>query len=124
MRNLITIATLIVVTAGCGSEKAYVSPAPLITPAERGGPYIFVRDVGDVHVRGGVFAPGRYAWTNGMTVLDAIQAARGFTDSAVGVKIMHMDGTSKGYNYRDIIDTDNPPMLRNGDRVYVARRLW
>src|SRR5258708_1911995 len=99
MRNLINFAVLAVITSGCGSEKANISSNPVSADAGAAGPYVLTKVVGDVYVLGGVWRPGRYDWTNGMTVLDAIRASGGFRDSATGVRVTHTDGNSEYYKY-------------------------
>jgi len=81
--------------------------------------------MGDVYVRGGVFKPSRYDWTNGMTVLDAIRAAGGFREFAAGVKVTHTDGTGEFYKYLRIIDESlEQPLLRPGDRLMVPNKIF
>ena len=77
MRNLGTFAILIVITAGCATQRAHVNSAPVSTGDEASEPNVFTGVLGSVYVLGGVYKPGRYDWTNGMTVLDPIQAAGG-----------------------------------------------
>src|SRR5258705_9552271 len=114
MRNLISLLMLFAVTAACANT------APPSTSNKRIEPYIYVQ--------GGVRAPGRYDWKNGMTVLDAIQAAGGFTNPAEQqlIKIIHADGTMALYRHRDIAhqsyayqpvadDAKKPPLARAGD---------
>src|ERR1043166_10232779 len=97
MRNVITFAVLVAMTSGCGSQKARIAPSAPSRGASEAGPYVFTRTVGDVYVRGGVYRPGRYGWTNGMTVLDAIGAAGGVRDFATGGPGTHADRTSDVY---------------------------
>src|SRR5438477_4442523 len=104
MRNIATFAILIVITAGCASQPAPVNSAPVITSAEVAEPNSLTKIMGTVSVLGGVSRPGRYNWTNGMTVLDAIQAAGGFHDFATGVRVTHADGTHEFYKCLRIID--------------------
>ena len=125
MRNLINFAMLAVITGGCGSEKANISSSPLCAETETGWAYVHPRVVGDVYAIGGVWRPGRYDWTNGMTVLGAIMAAGGFRDIATGVKVAHTDGNSEYYKYLRIIDESlEQPALRSGDRLSVPRRIF
>ena len=79
-----------------------------------------------ISVRGGVLAPGRYEWNAGMTVLDAIQLAGGFTASAVRVmRIIHINGATEVYRYRfGAEDIMNAPVLRAGDCISVPQRLF
>jgi protein involved in polysaccharide export with SLBB domain len=115
MRSIITFIVLVLVTAMWCIHSSRASTAP---PAadKHVEPYIYVL--------GGVRAPGRYGWTNGMTVLDGINAAGGFTDSAGRrIKIVHIDGGADSFD-RDIHDiTNKPPMLKAGDSISVPKRI-
>ena len=75
-----------------------------------------------VYVSGGVARTGWYHWVQGMTVLDAINAAGGFTNFVSGpVWITHVDGTAEWWVYppstRDA--TNTPTVLSQNDDVYV-----
>src|SRR6266705_2400774 len=61
-----------------------------------------------VDVQHEVRAPGRYAWTNGMTAVDAIRIAGGATDFAKGghVQIVHTDGRRERYTLQRIESTE------------------
>ncbi len=92
----------------CSSDPVQ-RPAPASADV---GPYIFVsREVA---------APGRYDWTNGMRLADAIQAAKGFTVFAgrSKIRIRHVDGRVDKYDY----DRQNPA-LRAGDFIHVIGSL-
>lgn len=77
-----------------------------------------------VYVDGDFKNPGRYSWTNGMTLKDAIEAAGGFTEFASRRgKVIHLDGRSEIFRLRgDWTRTNNPP-VRPGDRIYNPREL-
>ena len=89
-----------------------------------------------IHVSGGVREPGRYGWTNGMTLLDGIRAAGGFTDSTGRkIEIYHFakfqqtaNGNVEVYGKPEIYDrgildvTNQPPRLFRGDRILVDAR--
>jgi protein involved in polysaccharide export with SLBB domain len=114
MRHLIYIVMLAGVSVLCGSQGSSTASAPPKAGGRQVEPYIYVS--------GGVHKPGRYDWTKGMTVIDAIHAAGGFTDPATRkVRIVHFDGASEIYT-RD--DTNVPPILRAGDRISVPRRVF
>ncbi len=75
-----------------------------------------------VYVSGGVAKTGCYHWVQGMTVLDAIHAAGGFTNFVSGpILITHVDDTAEWWVYppatRDA--TNKPPVLSRSDDVYV-----
>jgi protein involved in polysaccharide export with SLBB domain len=75
---------------------------------------------------GGQFnKPGRYPWTNGMTLNDAILTAGGFTDFA-GRKIMlkHWDGTWLYLKWHPPITNNPNPALEPGDDVFSQRFWW
>jgi hypothetical protein len=89
-----------------------------------------------VYVSGRVVKTGCYHWVQGMTVLDAIHAAGGFTKTvfdaihATGgftnfasgpIWITHVDGTAEFWVYPPATTdaTNQPPVLRRNDDVYV-----
>jgi len=78
-----------------------------------------------VYVDGEFRNPGRYQWTNGMRLKDAIDAAGGFTEFARHrIKLIHSDGTS-ARSFRlvgDWVRTNNPA-LHDGDRIHNLRDL-
>ena len=116
MRQLINAAMLVTVLAWSGSHRLHAISPPPKAGTRHVEPYVFVH--GEVRVT------GRYNWIDGMTVVDAIQAAGGFTDKAGRrVRISRVNGISEIYD-RD--DSRKPPLLKAGDRIYVpkkARRL-
>jgi len=77
-----------------------------------------------VCVDGGFRNPGRYSWTNGMRLNDAIEAAGGFTElSNHRIKVIHPDGATESLRLRvDWVRTNNPA-LNPGDRVHNPREL-
>jgi len=75
-----------------------------------------------VYVSGGVVKTGCYHWVQGMTVLDAIRAAGGFTNFVSGpILISHTDGTCEFWVYSPATtDTTNkPPVLVRDDSIYA-----
>ena len=89
-----------------------------------------------VYVSGRVVKTGCYHWVQGMTVLDAVHAAGGFTKTvfdaiqATGgftnfvsgpIWITHVDGTAEWWVYppATVDATNKPPVLRRNDEVYV-----
>jgi protein involved in polysaccharide export with SLBB domain len=83
-----------------------------------------------VYVDGGFRNPGRYAWTNGMTLKDAIDAAGGFaaaggfTEFATHrIEIIHLDGAIKRFRLRGDWARTNNPALQDGDRIHNPRDL-
>jgi len=80
-----------------------------------------------IYVTGQVQNPGRYDWLQGMTVVDAIQAAGGFTSTNHLVWIERIEG---GHSSRIVFHSDTfpygvrkPPMLKDGDLVSVPKRI-
>ena len=77
-----------------------------------------------VYVGGGFRKPGRYSWTNGMRLNDAIEAAGGFSEFASRrIKLRHLDGTVETYRLRGNWTVTNNPALKPGDRVQNPREL-
>ena len=75
-----------------------------------------------VYVSGQVAKTGCYHWVQGMTVLDAIHAAGGFTNFVSGpILITHTDSTCEIWVYppATIDATNQPPVLSRNDDVYV-----
>jgi protein involved in polysaccharide export with SLBB domain len=69
--------------------------------------------------------PGRYAWTHGMTLKDAIDAAGGFTDFARRrLRIRHWDGSEEGYRLGAGRILTNNPTLKPGDYVISPWVEW
>ena len=116
MRSVITFSMAVIVTTVWSIHSSHAN-SPLSATDRLFESYFFVS--------GGVCAPGRYNWTNGMTVLDGINVAGGFTDSAEHwIKIVHIDGVVESYD-RSILDiTNKPPWLRAGDEVAVPKRIF
>ncbi len=75
-----------------------------------------------VYVSGGVVKTGCYHWIQGMTALDVIHAAGGFTNFVSGpILITHTDDTCEIWNYppATMDATNQPPALRRNEDVYV-----
>lgn len=116
MRNFITFLVLVIVTAMWCLHTLHASsaPPPTIKPIE---PYVYVE--------GAVHKPGRYDWFAGMTVVDAIDAAGGFTDSAARrFKIFHIDGGAVSVDRDTVYVTNKPPILKAGDMISVPKRIF
>src|SRR4051812_25028888 len=91
MTNILVSTVVLCLLLGCTATKRddsamagysqlpppQMPASPQVQPAPRGEPPAFV------YVSGEFTNPGRYSWTNGMTLKDAIEAAGGFTDFAV-----------------------------------------
>jgi protein involved in polysaccharide export with SLBB domain len=76
------------------------------------------------YVSGEFRSSGRYSWTNGMTLKDAIQAAGGFTEYANRrIRLRHLDGTVERYRLvGDWVRTNNPA-LKPWDSVVNPREI-
>ena len=75
-----------------------------------------------VYVSGGVVKPGCYHWIQGMTALDAIHAAGGFTNFVSGpILITHIDRTCEIWVYPSATmdATNQPPVLSRNVDVYA-----
>ena len=113
MRHVIFVMMLVGVML-CSGHDSFAAAAPRKAKERQAEPYVYVS--------GGVHKPGRYDWTKSMTLIDAIQAAGGFTDSAGRrVTIFHFDGAREFYTRGG---TNAPPILKAGDRISVPKRLF
>lgn len=75
-----------------------------------------------VYVSGGVVKPGCYHWIEGMTALDAIHAAGGFTNFVSGpILITYTNGTCDFWVYppATTAPTNQPPVLSRNVDVYA-----
>jgi protein involved in polysaccharide export with SLBB domain len=77
-----------------------------------------------VYVDGEFRNPGRYPWTNGMTLKDAIEAAGGFTKFANHrIRLYHLDGIGEKLRLSGNWFLTNNPNLKPGDRIINPRDL-
>ncbi len=67
-------------------------------------------------------SPGRYPWTNGMTLKDGVDLAGGFTGSH-WLRIYHWDESTTGYRLRRDWQLTNNPALKAGDFISTVRDL-
>ncbi len=124
MRFIVTCLAMVVLV-GCASHS-HQQPQAVIQPESSPAPLLYhhttvvVTNAVVVYVSGAVTHPGHYDWFDGMTVLDAIKAAGGFTDFAgPRLKISHADGTSIFVDRGG--DTSLP--LKTSDLISVPRRI-
>jgi len=77
-----------------------------------------------LYLGGEVKIPGRYPYTNGMTLGSAIKMAKGLTDKASQTKVEITRGTKKLVLDRKRIEaTKNKDIkLEPGDRIFVPRK--
>jgi hypothetical protein len=78
-----------------------------------------------VYVSGGVVKPGCVHWIQGMTALDAIHAAGGFTNFVSGpILITHINRTCEEWDYPPATATNQPPVLSRNVDVYVYAHIF
>ncbi len=100
--------------ASCShSKNAASAPAPVSsvsTNPAAGPPFIYVY--------GEFVSPGRYPWTNGMTLKDSFAVAGGFTDFARHrVTLMHADGSHEYFRWSTKQPLERDPILLPGDKI-------
>jgi protein involved in polysaccharide export with SLBB domain len=74
-----------------------------------------------------VKSPSRYPWTEGMTVVKAIQTAGYFTDYAKTskVRVTRLNGKSIIMNYDKALENPERDVpVYPGDTINVPRRVW
>jgi polysaccharide export outer membrane protein len=78
------------------------------------------------YITGEVRSPGRFLWSDDVTLLKAISTAGGFTDYANHGKVELIHGKDRHvYNCEDL--QRNPgkdPLIRPGDTVTVLRSIF
>jgi protein involved in polysaccharide export with SLBB domain len=75
-----------------------------------------------VYLDGEFRNPGRYSWTNGMRLKDAIDLAQGFSEFAGRLTVIHADGTKQRIRLpANKIPSDNPK-LKGGDVILCRGR--
>ena len=112
MRAIFSFSILALATFTWNIHGSDTIPAPSV-PSKSVEP--------SVEVFGGVRSPGRYDWTNGMTVLDGISAAGGFTPLAAKhhIRVRHNDGNYEFFD-KDMLEiTNQPPRLQLRDEILV-----
>lgn len=109
MRRGVQIVILLSVIALGAGRGSFAASAPPKNSKRQAEPYIYLE--------GGVRKPGRYDWIKGMTLVDAVDVAGGFKESACNrVNILHFDGTKEHF---DRNGTNAPPACSAGDRISV-----
>jgi hypothetical protein len=113
MRSFIFIVMFACTTSLFDSHSSFAASPPLKSSGRQAEPYVYVS--------GGVHRPGRYDWTKGMTLADAIDAAGGFTYPPTRrVRIIPFDAREEFYTRGS---TNALPRLEAGDRISVPKRL-
>ena len=80
-----------------------------------------------IRVGGEVKLAGRFKWSDGLTLTNAIGIAGGFTDFAdrSRIELWRWNGSLERYSYPRIIrGLTNNPTLQPNDQVLVQKRLW
>jgi RNA polymerase sigma factor (sigma-70 family) len=75
-------------------------------------------------VDGEVLTPGRFWWTNGLTLRGALAAGHGFTDfgDQSKIRLTREDGTAVTLSYPEINSApEKDPLVEPGDKVHVPR---
>ena len=99
-----------VLGVGCETKTSQVS-----LPVSR--PRIYVGDV--------CKHPGFYAWTNGVTVVEAIRMAGGFTDfTPRQIYVCHADGARQKYRLTVDRQFTNDVPLNPGDGLVSLHPIW
>ena len=134
MRNeyLITLLALGMLLPGCANraqrpvERHVQSPASLLpTPFHNTVTIITTNRV--IFVGGEVKQPGRFIWTDGVTLTDAIQMAGGFTDFAnrSQLELRRSDGSLELRGYAAVVrGLTNNPVLGPNDQLYVGKKFY
>jgi len=81
-----------------------------------------------VYVHGQVRVPDRYAYEEGMSVLQAVTAAKGFTDYARRAKVKVTRDSNREVIQVDCLKALDDPSydvpVYSGDTIYVPRRYF
>src|SRR5262245_48388170 len=105
MKSSLLFLAILCALPGCTTPT---TPRP--QPVHRGEapPFVFIS--------GEFWSPGRYVWTNGMSLKEGIAAAGGFTDFARRkFRLQHWDGSVETYWLGTGRALTNNPPLRAGD---------
>jgi hypothetical protein len=117
MRRLVQILILFNSLALGAGERSFAAAAPPKESKRKTEPYIYMG--------GGFRKPGRYDWTKGTTLADAVNAAGGLKESVKGnvkIKVSRVDGTSAVYSW-DAVKPESIE-LQAGDKVGAAIRIF
>lgn len=106
-------ALLLLAIGGCASDTPRLQT---VSPRDQPAPPC-------VFVDGEFKRSGRLPWTNGLTVIDAIQLAGGFTDfvSSRRLEVRHWDGSREQYRLTLDYQFTNSVLLRAGDHMINPR---
>jgi protein involved in polysaccharide export with SLBB domain len=97
----------LMIAAGCSSQSR-----PAVTDAPPAA----------IYVDGEFNHHGKFAWTNGMRLQDAMDAAGVLTDFAHNkLRVNHWGGSVEIFRLAPHHQLTNNPLLRPGDRIYSPR---
>jgi hypothetical protein len=108
MKGLLICVIGLAFTIGCSSPSRNATPVANDQGLKE--PYVYV----DGQVR----VPNKFAWTNGMTLQDAVKAAGGFTDFASRRLQVTRDGVKTVYRLGPSRTFSNNPPVQPGDRIH------
>lgn len=128
MKSLLPFVVAAALSSGCAEFKTTSAsnaqfselPSP---PAPPEPPQPFVRPPAPriVDVNGAFANPGRYAWTNGMTLQDAIRAAGGFSQVVQRrLRLRHWDGTAENFRWSSHQPLPENLLLKPGDSIVTV----
>jgi polysaccharide export outer membrane protein len=129
--QLLTVGLAVALLSGCVSRNR--SAANTAEQPQPSAPSLFhttvviVETNQGIYIDGEVGRPGRFIWSPGMTLTNAIALAGGFTDFAqvARVEIRHLNGSMEHYSYPRIVNgSTNNPTLNPNDRVRVPKRFF
>jgi protein involved in polysaccharide export with SLBB domain len=111
MRYLALFLFVVISDFGCSTDR------PSAVRSVAAGPYIYI---------GGEFKqPGRYLWTNGITVIDAIRMAGGFTEFARPVVyVSRTDGSREKFRLTSHFEFTNNVILEPDEQVLSPSAPW
>ena len=129
MLSITALLPLACLLSGCAGAKRNTlfleMPVPAAEPAKPEQPSPPLSEAAPfIYVRGEFRSPGRFPWTNGMTLRDGIEAAGGFTEFAERrVRLIRSDGSSQTYRLHSGWSATNNPLLNPDDSLLNPRRL-
>ena len=109
--NLLLAGLLMV--SGCSNLQPHAPSIPIQPQTET------ISSPQYVYVLGEVSVPGKYPWTNGMTLQDAINSA-GLTDFTRKFQVTQ-NGFSTTYRLSPGRTLTKNPLIYPGDRIYSVR---
>lgn len=112
-----TVCLLISALAGVVTISALAGSTNEVGSVKQGGSSQYI------YVSGEVLAPGRFAWTNGMTLTNGIERAGGFSMTADRAKVEVRSGSSTqvcSFTAAATTPARNPQLVP-GSRVFVPR---